>query len=147
MEGGLAMAELLCGKVSPSGKLPDTFAASVNDYPSTANFHESVDYVDYTEDIYVGYRYFETFGDAAKRVCYPFGFGLSYTQFSLVVQSVTETEQAIRAFVLVTNTGDYSGKEVVQMYYSAPQGLLQKPARELSAFCKTRTLLPAKASF
>lgn len=145
MEGGLAMAELLCGKVSPSGKLPDTFAASVNDYPSTANFHESVDYVDYTEDIYVGYRYFETFGDAAKRVCYPFGFGLSYTQFSLVVQSVTETEQAIRAFVLVTNTGDYSGKEVVQMYYSAPQGLLQKPARELSAFCKTRTLLPGES--
>lgn len=77
MEGGLAMAELLCGKVSPSGKLPDTFAASVDDYPSTADFHESVDYVDYTEDIYVGYRYFETFGDAAKRVCYPFGFGLS----------------------------------------------------------------------
>ena len=145
MEGGLAMAELLCGKVSPSGKLPDTFAASVDDYPSTADFHESVDYVDYTEDIYVGYRYFETFGDAAKRVCYPFGFGLSYTQFSLAVQSVTETEQAIRAFVLVTNTGDYSGKEVVQMYYSAPQGLLQKPARELSAFCKTRTLLPGES--
>ena len=145
MEGGLATAELLCGKISPSGKLPDTFAASVDDYPSTADFHESVDYVDYTEDIYVGYRYFETFGDAAKRVCYPFGFGLSYTQFSLTVQSVTETAQAIRAFVLVTNTGDYSGKEVVQMYYSAPQGLLQKPARELSAFCKTRTLLPGES--
>ena len=117
----------------------------MDDYPSTADFHESVDYVDYTEDIYVGYRYFETFGDAAKRVCYPFGFGLSYTQFSLAVQSVTETAQAIRAFVLVTNTGDYSGKEVVQMYYSAPQGLLQKPARELSAFCKTRTLLPGES--
>ena len=67
------------------------------------------------------------------------------TQFSLTVQSVTETAQAIRAFVLVTNTGDYSGKEVVQMYYSAPQGLLQKPARELSAFCKTRTLLPGES--
>lgn len=145
MEGGLATAELLCGKISPSGKLPDTFAASVDDYPSTADFHESVDYVDYTEDIYVGYRYFETFGDAAKRVCYPFGFGLSYTQFSLTVQSVTETAQAIRAFVLVTNTGDYNGKEVVQMYYSAPQGLLQKPARELSAFCKTRMLLPGES--
>ena len=101
--------------------------------------------MDYTEDIYVGYRYFETFPDAAKHVCYPFGFGLSYTQFSLAVQSVTETEQAIRASVLVTNTGDYSGKEVVQMYYSAPQGLLQKPARELSAFCKTRTLLPGES--
>lgn len=62
MEGGLATAELLCGKISPSGKLPDTFAASVDDYPSTADFHESVDYVDYTEDIYVGYRYFETLG-------------------------------------------------------------------------------------
>ena len=70
-------------KISPSGKLPDTFAASVDDYPSTADFHESVDYVDYTEDIYVGYRYFETFGDAAKRVCYPFGFGLSLHSFPL----------------------------------------------------------------
>ena len=80
MEGGLATAELLCGKISPSGKLPDTFAASVDDYPSTADFHESVDYVDYTEDIYVGYRYFETF--AKDRVRYPFGFGLSYTTFS-----------------------------------------------------------------
>lgn len=146
MEGGLAMAELLCGKVSPSGKA----SGHLRRFRERLSFHREfprirVDYVDYTEDIYVGYRYFETFGDAAKRVCYPFGFGLSYTQFSLTVQSVTETAQAIRAFVLVTNTGDYSGKEVVQMYYSAPQGLLQKPARELSAFCKTRTLLPGES--
>ena len=81
MEGGTAMAQVLCGLVNPSGKLADTFAARLEDYPSTENFHESVEYVDYTEDIYVGYRYFETIPGAAEKVVYPFGYGLSYTTF------------------------------------------------------------------
>lgn len=145
MEGGLAMAEILCGKVNPSGKLPDTFAAKVEDYPSTENFHESIDYVDYTDDIYVGYRYFETIPGAAEKVCYPFGFGLSYTDFSLQIQNTTEKDGQIRTTVQVTNIGNVSGKEVVQLYYSAPQGILKKANRELAAFTKTRLLLPGES--
>lgn len=144
MEGGLAAARILTGSVNPSGKLPDTFAASVEDYPSTANFHESVDYVDYLEDIYVGYRYFETISGMADKVCYPFGFGLSYTQFEIKVQKVCEENEQIKVIVQVTNIGKMSGKEVVQVYYSAPQGYLGKPHRELAAFAKTRLLLPGE---
>lgn len=92
MEGGLAMAELLTGKENPSGKLPDSFAAKLEDYPSTEGFHESLQYVDYTEDIYVGYRYFETIPGAGGKVCYPFGFGLTYTQFELKVQKAFEQQ-------------------------------------------------------
>ncbi|MCX4352802.1 MAG: glycoside hydrolase family 3 C-terminal domain-containing protein [Lachnospiraceae bacterium] len=145
MEGGLAMAELLTGKENPSGKLPDSFAAKLEDYPSTEGFHESLQYVDYTEDIYVGYRYFETIPGAGGKVCYPFGFGLSYTQFELKVQKAFEQQGRITLFVQVTNTGKMAGKEVVQVYYSAPQGCLKKPYRELSAFAKTRKLLPGEA--
>lgn len=144
MEGGLAAAEALVGKINPSGKLPDTFAASVEDYPSTENFHESVDYVDYTDDIYVGYRYFETIPKAAEKVCYPFGFGLSYTTFEINAGKAWEEEE-IKISVQVTNTGKVPGKEVVQVYYSAPQGLLKKPARQLAAFEKTRELLPGES--
>lgn len=145
MEGGLAIAELLCGKGNPSGKLPDTFAGKIDDYPSTEHFHESVDYVDYTEDIYVGYRYFETIPEKKDLVCYPFGFGLSYTQFELETLKVEEKQNKIVAKVRVTNIGIRSGKEVVQLYYSAPQGLMKKPARELAAFEKTRELLPGES--
>lgn len=145
MEGGLAAARILTGSVNPSGKLPDTFAASTEAYPSTANFHESVDYVDYLEDIYVGYRYFETIPGMAEKVCYPFGFGLSYTQFEIKVQKVCEENEQIKAAVQVTNIGKMSGKEVVQVYYSAPQGCLGKPCRELAAFAKTRLLLPGES--
>ena len=145
MEGGLAAAEILTGKCNPSGKLTDTFAAKVDDYPSTENFHESVDYVDYTEDIYVGYRYFETIPGAAEKVCYPFGFGLSYTQFEMNVWKAFEEDNQIKIMVQVTNTGKRAGKEVVQVYYSAPQGCLKKPARELAAFAKTRELLPGES--
>ena len=145
MEGGLAAAEILCGKASPSGKLPDTFAGRPEDYPSTENFHESVHYVDYTEDIYVGYRYFETVPGAEDRVCYPFGFGLSYTQFEIVPKSAGMEDGVIRIAVQVTNTGKKEGKEVVQAYYSAPQGLLKKPYRELAAFEKTRSLMPGES--
>lgn len=145
MEGGLAAAELLCGKASPSGKLPDTFAGRLEDYPSTENFHESPHYVDYTEDIYVGYRYFETVPGADSKVCYPFGFGLSYTQFEIVPQKALLVNGVIRITVQVTNVGKMEGKEVVQAYYSAPQGILKKPYRELAAFAKTRSLMPGES--
>lgn len=145
MEGGLAAAELLTGKGTPSGKLTDTFAAHVEDYPSTENFHESVDYVDYTEDIYVGYRYFETIPGAAEKVCYPFGFGLSYTEFALENQKAWEQNGIIKVSVQVTNVGKYAGKEVVQVYTSAPQGTLKKPAKELAAFEKTKLLQPGES--
>lgn len=144
MEGAFAAAEILCGLANPCGKLTDTLAADVTDYPSVANFHESVDYVDYSEDIYVGYRYFETISGAKERVCYPFGFGLSYTRFQIEVEAAYEEEQDVTFQVGVTNVGSMSGKEVVQVYYSAPQGLLQKPAKELGAFGKTRLLLPGE---
>ncbi len=144
MEGGLAAADILCGDVNPSGKLTDTFAASFDDYPSSYNFHESDHYVEYTDDIFVGYRYFETIPGAAEKVNYPFGFGLSYTDFSVEIQKVWETEGSVQALVAVTNTGDCSGKEVVQLYYSAPAGALDKPARELAAYKKTRLLQPGE---
>lgn len=145
MEGGLAAAEILCGKVNPSGKLPDTFAASVDDYPSTEKFHESVHYVDYTEDIYVGYRYFETIPGMSEKVCYPFGYGLSYTEFAMDTKCIWEENGIIHLQVQVTNTGKTEGKEVVQVYYSAPQGCLGKAKRELCAFGKTRSLLPGES--
>lgn len=144
MEGGLAAANILFGRVNPSGKLPDTFAAHVDDYPSTANFHESPEYVDYTEDIYVGYRYFETLPGMKDSVCYPFGFGLSYTDFDIEVQKATLENGCIRIPVRVRNTGGYPGKEVVQVYYSAPQGKLGKPKFELAAFEKTKLLPPGQ---
>ena len=145
MEGGLAMAEILCGKSNPSGKLPDTFAKRLEDYPSTEKFHESPYYVDYTEDIYVGYRYFETIPGAAEKVSYPFGYGLSYTDFSITPVEAGERNDKIEITVEVTNTGAYAGKEVVQAYYQAPDGKLGKPARQLAAFVKTRNLLPGES--
>ena len=144
MEGGLAAADILCGDVNPSGKLTDTFAGALEDYPSTEGFHESLDYVNYEEDIYVGYRYFETFPEARKTVIYPFGFGLSYTDFEIQTKDLVITEDEIKIKVEVTNLGQREGKEVVQVYYSAPQGKLGKPALELGAFQKTRLLAPGE---
>lgn len=144
MEGGLAMADLLLGLENPSGKLPDTMAADLEDYPSTANFHESHHYVEYTEDIYVGYRYFETMAQAKDRVNYPFGFGLSYTRFQIKVLWARECDAELLFGIQVANTGNRAGKEVVQVYYSAPEGLLGKPARELAAFEKTKLLKPGE---
>ena len=144
MEGGLATAELLAGEGNPSGKLSDTFARELNDYPSTYNFHESEKYVEYTDDIYVGYRYFETIPGAKEKVNYPFGFGLSYTQFTLGESQISIEGDQIRCMVSVTNTGAMAGKEVVQAYYSAPQGRLGKAARVLCAFAKTRLLQPGE---
>ena len=145
MEGGGAIAALLTGKANPCGKLPDTFARDLSDYPSTARFHDSPHYVEYSEDIYVGYRYFETQPGAAERVCYPFGYGLSYTSFALETAGTGAENGRIRVDVRVTNTGNCPGKEVVQLYYSAPWGLLQKPARSLAAFRKTKLLEPGES--
>lgn len=145
MEGGGAMAELLMGTASPCGKLPDTFARDLSDYPSTAHFHDSPHYVEYTEDVYVGYRYFETLPGMAQRVCYPFGYGLSYTAFTLETVHAQARDGRIQVEVQVANTGDRPGKEVVQLYYRPPQGALQKPARALAAFQKTRLLAPGES--
>lgn len=144
MEGGLAMAELLTGYGNPSGKLTDTFAGNLEAYPSTEGFHESFDYVDYIEDIYVGYRYFETIPGAAQKVVYPFGYGLSYTTFSISLLGMQEEKETIQATVQVVNTGRVEGKEVVQIYAKAPGKILDQPARSLVAFEKTRLLKPGE---
>ncbi|MBE5814693.1 MAG: beta-glucosidase [Clostridiales bacterium] len=144
MEGGLAAAELLLGMGTPSGKLCDTFARDLRDYPFAERFFDSDDYVDYTEDIYVGYRYFETVPGAAEKVVYPFGYGLSYTEFSLTQPTVSLTDTEVVASVRVCNVGALPGREVVQLYYSAPQGKLGKPARELGGYRKTRLLAPGE---
>ncbi|MBQ5840607.1 MAG: glycoside hydrolase family 3 C-terminal domain-containing protein [Clostridia bacterium] len=142
MEGGYAIADILCGDVNPSGKLTDTLAKSCEDYPFSKEFTESGAYVEYSEDIYVGYRYFETIPGKKEKVNYPFGYGLSYTNFKVWAISCKEEQDTITVTVNVTNTGDIAGKEVVQIYYSAPQGVLGKPAKELVAFQKTKLLLP-----
>lgn len=140
MEGAGAEADILCGDAYPSGKLVDTFAASFDDYPSSYNFNESEDYVCYTDDIFVGYRYFETIPGAAEKVNYPFGFGLGYTTFKLECIHTEEKDGEIRAAVRVTNTGKRAGKEVVQLYSAAPKCRLEMPKLELRAFAKTKEL-------
>ena len=137
MESGNAVADILCGRANPCGKLTDTIARAYEDYPSSAQFgNKKVN--EYTEDIFVGYRYFETF--AQDSVLYPFGFGLSYTDFEIKANGVTADENGFSFDVTVTNTGQYSGKEVVQLYLSKPCAKLGNPARELVAFAKTKTL-------
>ncbi len=145
MEGGTAAARLLLGKANPCGKLPDTFAERLEDYPSTRGFFDSFWHVDYTEDIYVGYRYFETIPGARDKVIYPFGYGLSYTDFALEITGEEKTEEGFCFAVRVTNTGSCAGKEVVQVYFEAPQGVLGKPARQLGAFAKTKLLAPGES--
>ncbi len=140
MEGGLATAEIILGLVNPSGKLPDTFAGDISDYPSTEGFHESPDYVDYTEDIYVGYRFFETIKGENSKVVYPFGYGLSYTQFKREVTGVTEDKDGFTFSVNISNVGKREGKDVAQLYLSAPGGKLGKPSKVLVAFEKTKLL-------
>ncbi|USD62581.1 glycoside hydrolase family 3 protein [Vibrio sp. SCSIO 43140] len=144
MEGGHALADVLSGDVSPSGKLADTIAKQLVDYPSHANFGNS-DQNLYCEDIYLGYRYFSTFKPDAVR--YAFGEGLSYTSFTrkFVSSSIEGSgkNRAIHFHVEVTNVGDtHRGKEVVQIYVEAPQGKLGKPARVLAGFGKSKTLAP-----
>lgn len=142
MEGGLAIADILCGDVNPSGKLTDTFAKTFSDYPSADTFNESDDYVCYYEDIYVGYRYFETVPGAKDKVNYPFGYGLSYTTFDISTPVAKQVGDKIEITLTVKNTGNTAGKEVVQIYYSAPQGVLGKSAISLAAFKKTKLLSP-----
>lgn len=139
-EGGLAEADVLCGDVNPSGKLTDTFAGSFDDYPSSYNFNESEDYVCYSDDIFVGYRYFETIPGAAEKVNYPFGFGLSYTTFALKSTVISDNTQEFTVSVRVTNTGRLPGKEVVQLYTSVSGSRLDVPKYELRAFQKTKRL-------
>ena len=144
MEGALAAANVLVGKCNPSGKLVDTCALDFMDYPSSEGFHESIDYVKYIEDVFVGYRYFETIPGKSERVVYPFGFGLSYTkfEFSNATASIIDGEMSVS--VNVKNVGSVPGKEVVQVYYNAPEGKITKPRLELAAFGKTKLLKPSE---
>ena len=160
-EGARAVADILTGKVNPSGKLPMTFPVNFMDHPSSANFpynytpttnrgfgrgprvpQKDVDYTDYAEGIWVGYRHFTTRG---VDVSYPFGFGLSYTTFSYTKPVVKATADGFEASVTVTNTGSVAGREAVQLYVSAPAGGLEKPKCELKAFAKTRELKPGES--
>ncbi len=145
MEGGLAAADVLMGDVTPSGKLVDTCAKSFDDYPSSEGYHESEDYVKYTEDIFVGYRYFETIPHKKDAVVYPFGYGLSYTTFEMINPIAFEANGKIFVSIDVKNAGSVCGKEVVQVYYSAPKGKITKPALELCGFKKTKLLSPGES--
>ncbi|MBO5594123.1 MAG: glycoside hydrolase family 3 C-terminal domain-containing protein [Prevotella sp.] len=161
MEGGNSIADLLTGKVNPSGKLTMTWPIAATDHPSTKNFPGYLDlyskdiirnyvgkvpgndYTNHDEDIYVGYRFFDTF---QREVAYPFGFGLSYTTFEFSKPVVkAKGKDAIEVSVSVKNTGKVSGKEVAQVYVAAPKGKLEKPAQELKAFAKTRELKPGES--
>ena len=163
-EGGLAVADILCGKANPSGKLPMTFPVSYLDIPSSHNFpynykdehtgmwdflwsgpkkeQKNVKYTEYKEDIYVGYRYFQT---ADAPVSYPFGYGKSYTTFEYSKPVVKATDNGFTATIIVKNTGSAAGKEAVQLYVAAPAGGLEKPAFELKGFAKTKTLAPGES--
>ena len=163
-EGGYAVADILAGNANPSGKLPMTFPVNYFDIPSSFNFPyaytggnsmnplasimggnqrrltKDVDYTNYEEGIWVGYRYFAT---AGKEVSYPFGYGLSYTTFAYSKPAVKVAKDGtVTATVTVTNTGKVAGKEAVQLYIAAPAGGLEKPACELKAFAKTKLLAP-----
>lgn len=156
MMAGTAIMDVLTGRMNPSGKLPDTWSERYESIPAAANFYNCANGKDrilaedprwlntvYEEDIYVGYRYFETFETADKKG-YPFGFGLSYTTFSIDCKEVSEGEGGITVQAKVCNTGDRSGREVVQLYVSKPQGELEQPARELIGFEKTALLAPGE---
>ena len=161
MEGGNSIADLLTGKVNPSGKLTMTWPIAATDHASTKNFPGQIDdyslqmmignktpipghaYTNHEEDIYVGYRYFDTFG---RNVAYPFGFGLSYTTFAFSKPVVkAKGKNAVEVSTTVKNTGSVSGKEVAQVYVKAPKGKLEKPAQELKAFAKTSELQPGES--
>lgn len=161
IEGGNSVADILTGKVNPSGKLTMTWPIAATDHPSTANFAKEydmytyknmegwgkgnipgVDFSNHEEDIYVGYRYFDTF---KKDVAYPFGFGLSYTTFKMGKPSVKANGKNIEVSVTVKNTGKVAGKQVAQVYVTAPKGAYEKPAKELKAFGKTRELKPGES--
>ncbi len=141
-EGGVGTVDALMGDTAPSGRLTDTIAISPEDYPCDDCFGDLNKNI-HKEDIFVGYRYFETF--APDKVLYPFGFGLNYTTFTQEVTDIKKDGDIITVSVLVKNTGNFSGKDVVQVYFGAPQGALGKPARELIAFKKTSTLMSGES--
>ena len=145
MEGGLAALDVLLGRVTPSGHLTDTLAEDFQAYPSSEGFHDSPAYVEYTEDIFVGYRYFETVPGAKDKVVYPFGYGLSYTAFSWENETYSNREDGSLFRVTVKNTGKYAGKEVVQLYAQCPEGKLDKPKYVLTGFGKTPELQPGES--
>ena len=140
-QGALSVADMLSGKVSPTGKLADTQAFHYEDYPSASNFGGANENL-YCEDIYVGYRYFETF--APERVLYPFGFGLTYTNFEIDYDAKCEND-VFTVTATVKNTGDFAAKETVQVYYGAPIDRLGNPKKQLIAFKKTKTLAPSES--
>lgn len=160
IEGGNSVADILTGKVNPSGKLTMTWPIAATDHPSTANFAKTydmytyqnmegnkspipgIDFNNHEEDIYVGYRYFDTFG---KSVAYPFGYGLSYTTFAYSKPAVKAKGDEIEVSVTIKNMGSVSGKEVAQVYVTAPKGAYEKPAKELKTFGKTRELKPGES--
>ena len=160
-EGGNSVADILTGKANPSGKLTQTFPVSIFDVPASRDFplydrdfnqvdtymgkpsnKKDVGYCNYEDGIYVGYRYFET---AQAEVSYPFGFGLSYTTFAYSKPTIRATKEGFEASITVSNTGNVAGKEVVQLYVTAPNGQVAKPALELKAFGKTRELKPGES--
>lgn len=143
---GESLAAVLCGEVSPSGKTSDTWAKSLDDYPSeSVGTFGQQNIVKYTEDIYAGYRWFETFDKNYEKVNYEFGYGLSYTKFEISERKAEVTDGKVVASATVKNVGSYSGKEVLQVYYSAPQGEFGTPSKQLGAFVKTHTLAPGQA--
>ena len=139
---GEALTDILLGRAYPSGHLQHTLAYEMADYPSTPGYHDEKYFVNYTEDIFVGYRYFETF--APEKVAYPFGFGLSYTTFDIKTTSAALEKNTVKLTVCVKNTGSFPGKEVVQAYLTAPQGILGKAKKVLTAFGKTKELRPGE---
>ena len=143
---GTVLADVLFGKSVPSGHLAMTWAEDYSDYPAYDTFgsrNGDVDDEYYTEGIFVGYRYFDTFG---KKPAYPFGYGLSYTDFRLQVKEVTLAGETVKAAVEVKNIGEkYRGKQLVQLYVSAPAGRLEKPVKELKTFAKTKELMPGES--
>ncbi len=140
MESGSALADILTGDITPSGKLTATIASSYDRYPSSSSFG-GLEYNNYTEDIYVGYRYFETF--SKDDVLYPFGYGLSYTSFTVKSTAVREGE-TVTVTASLRNTGSRKGKEVVQVYLEKPQGKLGNPSRILTSYAKTKLLSPGE---
>ena len=146
MEGGNALADILTGKTTPSGKLTDTWAKNYSDYPAATTIGDNDGdnkQEDYKEGIYVGYRYFDTFNITPA---YEFGYGKSYTSFDVEPLTVAADENNVSVTVNVTNTGDtYSGKEVVEVCFSAPDGSIEKPYQELAGFAKTDNLAPGES--
>ncbi len=143
--GGYALADVMAGKAAPSGRLTTTWGVNYTDYPAADTFSHRNGNLDdeyYTEGIYVGYRYFDTFNVTPQ---YPFGYGLSYTTFEVETEDVAANEQDVTLAVRVTNTGACAGREVVQVYVSAPDGALEKPYQELRGYAKTKELEPGES--